>query len=178
MKTSKAGLSPMLPPEWARSCWGCCPRCGRWGTRWGSWRVCQCCWACCTASTWSCCGASPGSWSSSARTLTPGRRFGAGAGCSSFSGCSTGLRDSVIIDIHVTSSCSAVVKLKSAPLFTDLVFNNKLLCLLPICTLVPCKLTDQRYFSATLTWFVDLKGHFRDLILHFYKLRRLTKDRF
>lgn len=93
METSKAGLNLMFPPEWVRSCWGSCPRCGRWGTRWGSWRVCRCCWACCTASTRSCCGASPGSWSSCARTLTPGRRSGAGAACSSFSGCSTGLSD-------------------------------------------------------------------------------------
>lgn len=91
----------MSSPEWARSCWGSCPRCGRWGTRWGSWRVCRCCWACCTASTWSCCGALPGSWSSCARTLTPGQRSGAGGASSSFSGCSAGVSDWAIRANHI-----------------------------------------------------------------------------
>lgn len=142
METSKAGLNLMFSPEWVRNCWGSCPRCGRWGTRWGSWRVCRCCWACCTASTRSCCGASPGSWSSCARTLTPGRRSGAGAACSSFSGCSTGLSDWAI-------KANSIIYIRSyefnctASLFTD----------------------PQKPFTFVFSAFLILKGHSRDFTI-------------
>lgn len=171
METKEAGLTLMFPPGWVRSCWGSCPRWGGWGTRSGSWRVCQCCSACCTASTWSCCGASPGSWSSSARIPTPGWRSGAGAGCSNFSGCWTGLWDWAIIAYLMFILSQYLYSLPHN------VFQQKHLLLSPICaSFFLIKQWSELQQIIFCPHWSDLWFHsLRNLVLYLHKVWRLTE---